>query len=126
MNNYFIFILQIIHHLIIFVNIISPYYFNDNKILVFIIIFNLLLVIQWIIIGKCIFSYFENYTLNIFYNNEYNYYVNNNEKQNSFYNNITEFIEEIQKTVSIWGPVVIPVLNTLVCTYKILKNCNNL
>ena len=63
------------------------------------------LVVQWILLGRCIFSIMED-----------------NLKKPSDYESILK--NKIFENVSYLGPIIIPPLNTIICIYKILNNCN--
>jgi len=87
-----------IHKIIIILNILIPLLSNDNTILYFAILFNVFLVIQWMVIKKCIITYIENY----FY----------------FKSDV-----ELDYSYDLFSGAVC-LFNVSLCLYKILNNCN--
>lgn len=112
-----LFILQLFHFLLFLFSLLAPYLLNNNVALGILIIYNILIVTQWYLIGGCILTPLEEYLGN--YKNEYE---NGNSK--SYMVNICESLG-VSEATSFYIFVLIPIVNTTVCVIKILNNCKN-
>ena len=113
----FIYLFKIMHLIIIFFQYMGPYVFNDSKILAFLVILNMLMLIQW---------YGMKTNLFILVENEYektDYKFDNGFSKSIFVNQLEKFLN-IDNMILFYAIIAIPGINVMVSLDKILNNCS--
>ena len=113
-----LFIIQFLHSLLIMFEFFGPYFFNDNNILAFLILLNILIVTQWYIFKKCILTDLES---SLGATSSYSY---KDGSSKSFISHNLEQITGLNEDIVNYIFILVPLINTGVCLYKILSNKN--
>ena len=111
-------ILQTFHVILILFEFFGPYFFYDNNILALLIFLNILIITQWYIFNKCLLTDLE---MSLGATSMYNYKDGNSK---SFIAHYLELISGLDEKTVYYIFCLVPLINTIVCLYKILNNKN--